>query len=267
MIDIQSKQYTLIGTIDTITYTLKNSLNSSFNGSILQRLECPIAMNKERQNGSLSQHAYEELKAKILSNDIRSGRFYLERELAELLGISRTPLKEALVRLENEGLIIIQPRHGIQVQPLSADDMEEIYQVITCLECEAVLKLTELGVSDATIKAMENAGQRMVAALDVGDLEAWARADEDFHYNLLEFCGNNRLKQTALNFWDQAHRARYLTLHLRETPVNSTKDHRDVIEAIKEGHAEKAAYIHRQHRIKGGKALVDIIRRFRLDTI
>lgn len=221
---------------------------------------------RERSGGPLSQHAYEELKAKILSNQIRSGRFYLERELAELLGISRTPLKEALVRLENEALIIVQPRHGIQVQPLSADDMEEIYQVITCLECEAVSALAKKGLSPEEEQAMESATLRMEAALRQDDLESWARADEAFHRYLLEFCGNSRLKQTALNFWDQAHRARYFTLNFREKPVNSTLDHKHVIEAIKQGKAEDAAAIHRRHRVQGGETLVSIIRRFRLDN-
>lgn len=217
--------------------------------------------------GSLGLQAYEALKTMILNQGIRSGRFYLERELAEELGISRTPLKEALVRLENEGLILVQPRHGIQVQSISADDMEEIYQVITALECEAVSALARKGLSQEELDALDETGQQMEQALANNDLEAWARADENFHKALLMYCGNTRLKQTVLNFWDQAHRARYFTLNFREKPMNSTQDHQEVIKAIREGNAENAVAIHRAHRIKGGQALVSIIRRFRLENL
>ena len=225
------------------------------------------AIKVKERNISLSQYAYEELRKKILSNELRPGRFFLEKELAELLNISRTPLKEALVRLENEALIVVQPRHGMKVQPLSADDMAEIYQIITSLECTAVETLAKKGLLTAEIQAMENTGKQMELALAQDNLEAWAKADEQFHHLLLEFCGNNRLKQTVLNFGDLSHRARYFTLHLRAKPVHSTQDHQAVIEAIKIGDVEKAVAIHRQHRIKGGEALVAIIRRFRLDNL
>ena len=223
-------------------------------------------INKER-NISLSQRAYDELRDKILNNELRPGKYFLERDLAELLGISRTPLKEALVRLENEGLINVQPRHGMQVKPLSADAMEEIYQIITSLECEAVNILAKKGLSAAEFELLAGTGIEMEAALEKDDLEAWAKADEDFHRLLLDFCGNLRLKQTVLNFWDLSHRARYFTLRLREKPVNSTKDHQEVIEAIKAGDCEKAVLIHRLHRIRGGESLVKIIRHFRLENL
>lgn len=227
----------------------------------------PTAANTKEKPASLSQHAYTELRCRILNNDLSPGRFYLEKELATLLDISRTPLKEALVKLENEGLIQVQPRHGMRVMPLSANAMEEIYQVITSLECEAVAIIAEKGLSEAELSQLELSTDAMTEALDRDDLEGWARADEDFHGLLLEFCGNSRLKQTVLNFWDLSHRARYFTLHLREKPVNSTKDHQNVIEAIKAKNAELAAKIHRQHRVNGGAALVNIIRQFRLEHL
>ncbi|RDV29140.1 GntR family transcriptional regulator [Alteromonas aestuariivivens] len=216
---------------------------------------------------SLSQRAYEELREKILNNELKPGRFFLEKELAELLGISRTPLKEALVKLENEGLIKVQPRHGMQVLPLSADDMQEVYQIITALECEAVSVIANKGLQDEEIGQLEQTGIAMAEALERDDLEAWAKADEDFHRLLLAFCGNARLKQTVLNYWDLAHRARYFTLQLRDKPVNSTLDHQQVIEAIKHKDPQKAVSIHRQHRVNGGASLVRIIRQYRLDHL
>lgn len=222
---------------------------------------------KKDKSVSLSKRAYDDLREQILNNELRPGRFFLELELAALLGISRTPLKEALVKLENEGLIRVQPRHGMQVLPLSADDMAEVYQIITSLECEAVSIIAQNGLSTAQIAKLEATGEAMEKALMNDDLKSWASADEDFHRLLLDFCGNTRLKQTVLNFWDLAHRARMFTLHLRQKPVGSTQDHQLVIEAIKQKDSEKAVLIHRQHRVKGGTSLVSIIRQYGLDHL
>jgi DNA-binding GntR family transcriptional regulator len=216
---------------------------------------------------SLSQQAYRKLREKILNNELRPGRFFLEKELAALLGISRTPLKEALVKLENEGLIEVQPRHGMQVLPLSANDMAEVYQIITSLECEAVSIIAQKGLSQREVSQLEKTGAAMEQALAQNALADWARADEDFHRLLLDFCGNVRLKQTVLSFWDLSHRARFFTLKLRDKPVSSTHDHQRVIEAIKMQNPDEAVRIHRQHRVKGGATLVNIIREYGLDHL
>lgn len=217
-----------------------------------------------KPSGPLSSQAYSTLKSMILDGELQVGVYYLEQDLAARLGISRTPLKEALVKLENERLIHIQPRHGMQILPISADDMVEIYQIITSLECEAVYNLASNGLSDANIASLMETATAMEAALDGDDMSEWARADEDFHRLVLELCGNKRLKQTVLSFWDQAHRARYLTLGFRDKPVNSTRDHNAVIEAIKVGDVERATDIHRKHRIEGGKSIVAILRRMNM---
>jgi DNA-binding GntR family transcriptional regulator len=213
------------------------------------------------QDVLLSSKAYSRLKEMILNNELRVGVHYLERELADILGVSRTPLKEALVRLEREGLIKVQPRHGMQVLPISADDMAEIYEVITALECEAIRSLALRGLNETEINALEETTQRMEAALAQDTLEDWAVADEAFHRLLLDLCHNKRLKQTVLMFWDQSHRARYLTLGFREKPTNSTEDHRQVVAAIKNRDAETAAAIHQKHRVKGGAKIVEILRK------
>ncbi|AWB68924.1 GntR family transcriptional regulator [Saccharobesus litoralis] len=220
-----------------------------------------------KSNESLSNRAYRELKEKILKNEIKFGTYYLEKTLAESLGISRTPLKEALVRLENEGLIVIQPRHGIKVQAVSAEDMEEIYQIIGCLECEAVYLLANKGLSEEQIQAFDKTAVDMDNALSRDDLTAWAEADENFHRLLLEYCGNKRLQNIVMNHWDQAHRARYFTLTLREKPTNSTADHLAVIEAMKNRDVTRAVEIHRAHRLKGKKLIVDILKKFRMEGL
>src|SRR6201999_1447708 len=73
---------------------------------------------------------YAALRRKVIDSELAPGSHILEQELAIMLGVSRTPLREALVRLENEGLVEIVPRHGIRIIPMSVADMKEIYQVL-----------------------------------------------------------------------------------------------------------------------------------------
>src|SRR5262245_49339021 len=86
------------------------------------------------QRGSAAERAYAEPKHRILRNAMPTGRLFVEQELADSLRMSRTPVRETLIRLAQEGLVEVRPRHGMFVRPVSADDMREIYEVLTVLE-------------------------------------------------------------------------------------------------------------------------------------
>ena len=208
----------------------------------------------------LSLTAYNEIRRRILDNEMPSGTMMLETELAALLDMSRTPVREALIRLANEGMVEVRPRHGMRVLPVSAEDMEEIYEILTSLEASAAAKIAENGLSQAELKALHAAVHDMDAALDNDDLQAWARADERFHATLLDACRNRRLRELVYQFWDQTYRVRMLTLRLRPKPVASNRDHLALVEAIERRDPDEAARIHRQHRVSAGKMLVDLLR-------
>lgn len=220
---------------------------------------------------SLSERAYQTIRSLILENEFRAGEQILEKTLVEKLNISRTPVREACVQLEKEGLIEIRPRKGIFIKPISAADMNEIYDIMTALEAQAAKILADKVkaglVTERELKQLEVPTQRMQDALSKDNLKAWAQADEAFHLALLELCGNERLKQVVLQFWGQAHRARYFTLELRSKPTDSTDDHKAVVEAIRKGDALKAAKIHSQHRQKGKENLLKIIEKFRFEQL
>ena len=129
--------------------------------------------------------AYEILKRRILDNEWPAGHLALEQELAEELGMSRTPIREALIRLEKEGLVEVRPRHGMRVLGISAEDMEEIYEILTCLESMAAELVARHGLTDEQRTELNTAVNDMDTALAQDDLETWAKADERFH-RLLE---------------------------------------------------------------------------------
>ena len=123
---------------------------------------------------SLVDLAYQKLRQRILDNEWPPGARALEQELALELGMSRTPVREALIRLSNEGLVEVVPRHGVRVLPVSAADMDEIYRVIGSLEATAAEIIAERKPKAGELKPLEDATRAMDAALKADDLQAWA---------------------------------------------------------------------------------------------
>ena len=90
---------------------------------------------------ALAEKAYREIKQMVLENRVHGGEYLLEDDLARAVGMSRTPLREALVQLQNEGLITIVPRRGIRIMPLTVADMREVHELLQWLESQAAYAL------------------------------------------------------------------------------------------------------------------------------
>ena len=105
----------------------------------------------------------------------------LEQELALELGMSRTPVREALVRLQNERFVQLIPRHGMRVVPLSMQDLREVYEVLTSLELTAIERLARSELDDETVATIERILDEMDLAVRKKDVDGWAKADERFH--------------------------------------------------------------------------------------
>lgn len=208
---------------------------------------------------SQTAHAYEEIRRRILENVMPAGSQYLEQELATELGMSRTPVREALIRLAEDGLVEVRPRHGARVLAVSVDDMREIYELLTELEALAARKVAERGLLPKELARLEAAVGEMESALARNDLDAWAKHDQQFHRLLIELAGNRRLLAAIDSFWGQAHRVRMLTLRKRPMPTASNRDHAALVDAIRRREPEAAVAIHRKHRELAGAMLLRLI--------
>lgn len=211
--------------------------------------------------------AYQTLRRRVLANVYPPGFQTLEQSLATELGISRTPVREVLIRLQTEGLIEIIPRHGMRVLPISPTDMKEIYQILTALESMAAELAARRKPSAQDLAPLERASQDMNAALAADDLEAWAEADARYHRRMIELCGNRLLIDAVLAYWDRAHRARMVTLRLRSKPEASTHEHNDILNMIRSGNARGAANSHRIHRERASRELVEVLERYRIQHL
>ncbi len=217
--------------------------------------------------GSLVDAAYNSIRRRILDNVWSPGHQALEQEVALELGMSRTPVREALIRLAKEGLVEVVPRRGMRVLPVSPADMKDIYEILSALESKAAELLASRRPSDTELKPLITATQAMEKALAKGDLDAWAAADELFHERLIRMAGNRLLTNAVMTYWDRAHRARMFTLRLRPLPVNSTKEHMALVERLREGDAVGAAAVNSEHRQRASRELLAIFEKFRLQQM
>jgi DNA-binding GntR family transcriptional regulator len=229
----------------------------------------PLEVNNQpgKQRDSLTEKAYLRLKKEIMENRMPPGFQAFEQDLAGTLNMSRTPVREALVRLQNEGLIELKPRRGMRVLPLRPSDMREIYEVLNAIECEAVSIIARRKPTRKEIAPLDKAATAMEKAMEDDDLDAWAAANTQFHKSLLRLCKNKRLMNIGFTVMDQEHRLTRVTLQLRKKPEQSTKEHRDHVNALLEGDIANARNIYRQHRERALEELMETLQRFNLYCI
>jgi DNA-binding GntR family transcriptional regulator len=211
--------------------------------------------------------AYEEIRRRIVDNEYPASHQVLEHELAAQLGMSRTPVREALIRLENEKFVQIIPRHGMRVVPLSLNDLRDVYEVLTALELTAIERLARSEPDAGSLAALDEALDDMDTALKKRDIDGWVKADERFHRMVIDLCGNARLASLAFMLWDQGHRARLTTVRLRPALETSNREHRAVVDAIRRGNRGDAVAKHAKHRARTSREIIHLLEQCRLGSL
>lgn len=214
--------------------------------------------------GTATRDAVDALRDLIFAGVLAPGTTHLEGDLAERLGVSRTPVREALLVLEAQGLVAVKPRRGAEILALSAQEMDDVYEVLTeletCAAARAARLVAEGAVSKEDLRPLAMSIADMEAALAEEDRRSWSRADEAFHAGLVSLAGNARLAAAVALSADQVRRARAQTLRERPLPTASVADHRAVLEALAAGDAETAAKLHRAHRTGARSLLVGLLK-------
>lgn len=225
-------------------------------------------MNAHTPKGrSNAAQAVEQLRTRIFNGELGAGTDHLESDLAESLGMSRTPVREALLVLEGQGLVDVRPRRGVRIRPLSPDDMAEVYDVLTSLESLAVGKVAGTRWAQADLAGLSSAINKMDEALACEDLGAWADADDAFHNELVRLYGNSRVATIVAMMSDQVKRARLVTLHMRPPPLQSNADHRKLLQYILDGDVQAAQELHLSHCDRTRSLIVDLLRKHHLTTL
>lgn len=226
----------------------------------MARQATAMATTAERRP-SLVDDAYAAMKEAIRESVFAPGYQASAQEIALRLGMSRTPVHEASLRLQEEGLVRIVPKRGIVICALAPDDIREIYDVIVAIEGRAAELVAGLPDAERSGVADELADStdRMAAALASSDLQEWGRADAAFHRLLIERCRNGRIARIVQTINDQMHRVRMLTLRLRRELPDSIADHRRIVAAIRAGDAAAAHEAARAHRLRTQSELIPLL--------
>ena len=213
-----------------------------------------------RDSNLLTERAYARLRDAIANLALQPGQPLTEISLAEWLGLGRTPVREALARLRDEGLVDAVPRKGYFVSRISARAAGEIYEMLEGLEGMAMKLAAERRTPEQLVR-MEAAVLAQEAALARDDLDAWIAADERFHTAMLDMADNGRIRRTIEPLNAQLHRLRLYTIQLRPKPTHSADMHRLQLEAIRDRDGERARALLQEQRQRNREVIVEVIRR------
>ena len=175
-----------------------------------RKLEEREMLNFDLQNHRpLREIVYEELKRQILIGEIAPGTRMMEVELADDRGVSRTPVREAIRKLEKEGLVSIEPRRGAYASDISIKDMVDVLEVRQDLEGMAA-GLAAIKATEEEKEELRKATEEYRHAVESGDIEEIIKWDEAFHKRIVNFSGNKTLVQLVSQVQELALRFRYI---------------------------------------------------------
>ncbi|HTE62625.1 MAG TPA: GntR family transcriptional regulator [Solirubrobacteraceae bacterium] len=203
-------------------------------------------MTTPLENRTLREQVFEHLRDEILSDRLPPGTELQEVALAESLGISRGPLREALGRLAAEGLVTIRPRRGATVTRYTRQEFVDSYQIRGALESLA-MRLAVPRLTDDDRAALHRLTDEMADHMQRSDVQAFFAANREFHRTFVDASGNERLREMHEQLVRQMGRLLSKSLALRGSLDQSVSEHRAILEAVDGGDAELAARLLEQH--------------------
>ncbi|MEZ5777118.1 MAG: GntR family transcriptional regulator [Paracoccaceae bacterium] len=204
------------------------------------------------ENFTLKDHTFKVLRAAILEMDIYKPDADLrldERQMAERLGISRTPIREALARLAQDGLIEILPRKGVFVCRKSREEILEMVVTWAALESMAARLATE-NASEHDLQALRNFAIKHSSDVERADIEEYSDANIKFHQTILELSGCSLLRTTADGLFTHMQAVRRRAMGESDRARRSVADHMQIIDALMARDADLASRRVREHTMR-----------------
>lgn len=199
--------------------------------------------------------AYRRLRQLILDGTLAPGQRIFENELADQLGISRTPLREALRQLETEGLVQMHARRGAMIAGLSAADMHEEFLIRATLEGLAI-KLAAPRLSADDLRQLERQLTRMQDALTRQQRAVFLEHHRLFHLTVFEACGAPRLARMLSNLLEMGERYEQLELAQDVLHADEMAHHRELLELLRDGDGERAANAYMKSFLAHGEHVI-----------
>ena len=190
---------------------------------------------------------FETLRKAIVSGDIKPGERLMEVSLANQMGVSRTPVREAIRRLEAEGLVTMIPRKGTHVSELSVKDIMDVLEVRTVLD-KLATDLAAKRMQPSQLKALENAHKQYIACVEKNNMEGAIKKDVEFHDIIYASSGNPRLIAVAGSLREHIYRFRVIYLSGGDLVAeNVLNEHEEILAALKEAQSDTASILAEKH--------------------
>ncbi len=207
----------------------------------------------------LRELVFEALREAIITGHLAPGERLMELQLAEELGVSRTPVREAIRKLELEGLVHMIPRKGAYVATLSMKDIVEVFEIRGALEGLAAALAAE-SITDEELEELER--HLVMAAEQIGnaDLEGMVEVDTGFHQILYKASRNERLTQIISNLREQIQRYRLTSLSYPGRMKIALEEHREIVDAVSARDPDLARKLAQEHIENAENSMMQVIR-------
>ncbi len=191
------------------------------------------------REASLSGKVFERLEGDILNGRYRPGDSFTESRVAEELGVSRTPVREAIRQLELEGLVDYVPNKGATVMGLSEEDVRDIGEIRTKIEGIAARRATRM-ITEAQLSELRGILALEAFHTERGDAEPLTRLDSRFHEIIFQASGSRLLNRTLRSFHHYIQRARSLSMKAMDRAEKTLGEHRAILVALEEKDQDRA---------------------------
>lgn len=198
------------------------------------------------------------LREAILKGDLKPGERLMELQLAAKLGVSRTPIREAIRMLEQEGLAVTMPRKGAEVAKMTLKDMEDVLEIREALD-ELAVRIACEKITDEQMKRLTDAKDLFETSTRSGDVKMIAEADVGFHDVIYEATGNPKLETLLNNLREQVYRYRVEYIKDPQNYPVLIREHEAILLALKERNVKKAENAMHEHVANQAVAVKNVI--------
>lgn len=190
-----------------------------------------ITTSTELKPSALTDWTYHFLKEKILNLEIKPGEQINIEEFIEKLGVSRTPIREAFLKLASEGLIEVRPRVGYFVMDITEQDIRDLFEIREIIETRAAKKAAGL-LSNEELESMQNLIAESYKAIEEGDFQAYISNEIKFHGYLQKHIQNKRLSAFMDSLNDLTHRERVMSIQAVENIRQTLIEHQRILDGL-----------------------------------
>ena len=222
----------------------------------MERRLIPVKLDNYKP---LREIVFESLREAIINGHLKPGERMMEIQLADEMGVSRTPVREAIRKLELEGFVVMIPRKGAYVAGISLKDIADVFEIRAALESLAAALAAER-ITEEELEALERSLVKVAECTEANDLEALITVDTDFHDILYKASRNERLVQIVSNLREQIQRFRMTSLSQPGRMKVALEEHRNLVEALSERNIELARTLAREHIEFAESSMLEVIR-------